>query len=198
MKTRIFLSAVVLFSVVFLITACDSGDIKDEISPTPALSAFEGVLDSSPEASAQNGKGVSRDTDEKENAQGKAEKEENTDFTAVRKLIENYEEAGIQAVNENDFNKVERFLVPESFIYEFQKEHIANMGQQKIKKELIGYVVKEIKNGQKSGEYDAFVYEKIKIVYPDKEAEAKEYKWIYTAAADGRDIKLKSFNIWDK
>lgn len=112
-------------------------------------------------------------------------------------LIQNYEQTLIDAINNNDFSLVEPSLIPESKLYNSQKQLISNLNAKKIKEELIEYTIRGIKVGKKSNEYQIYVEEKISITYPNRtDSETKEYKWVYTAVLDKGVVGLSDINEW--
>ncbi len=125
----------------------------------------------------------------------KVKAKQEIESNAVEKFIGEFEEAAVKAVNEKNFDLVENYLAQRSFIYDFQQAHINNMSQRDIKKQMLEYRVKDIKAGKNGDEKDVLVYEKIKIIYTDKQSETKEYNWVYTVVTIKSDLKLKSFNV---
>ncbi|MFC6232531.1 hypothetical protein ACFQI7_32625 [Paenibacillus allorhizosphaerae] len=112
-------------------------------------------------------------------------------------LIQNYEQTLIDAINNNDFSLVEPSLIPESNLYNSQKQLISNLNKKNIKEKLIEYSIEDIKVGKKSNEYQIYVEEKISITYPDRiNSETKVFKWVYTAVLDKKVIGLTEINEW--
>lgn len=119
----------------------------------------------------------------------------------VEEVISNYEELLINAINENDFSKIENLLVPNSNLYISQKKLVPDLYKKNIKEKLINFEIAKIEDLSKNGVYKVYVIEKIAIKYPDKQDyETKEFNWIYDVIYYNNNSKVGISNIekWNK
>jgi hypothetical protein len=121
-----------------------------------------------------------------------------TDEAAILKLIEDYENALIKAINSNDFSIVEKHLTPGSNLYKAQKELVANLYKKGIQEKLIDHKVEKIETTAQANVYKVYVFEKIGIKQPGKpEFTASEFRWAYTVVSDNGKYTLSEIDKWD-
>jgi hypothetical protein len=121
-----------------------------------------------------------------------------TDEAAILKLIEDYENALIKAINSNDFSLVEKHLTPGSNLYKAQKELVANLYKKGIQEKLIDHKVEKIETTAQANVYKVYVFEKIGIKRPGKpEFTASEFHWAYTVILDNGKYTLSDIDKWN-
>ncbi len=117
----------------------------------------------------------------------------------VEALLSGYERMIIEAITDNDFSRVEKYLVKDSELYKAQKKLIADLYNRNIKEKLVNYSIEDIKNIN-TLEFEIYVKEEISIKYPGNEEWVnKKYSWIYIGGFD-EDNKpaLKGIKSWEK
>ncbi|NLW47188.1 MAG: hypothetical protein GXY86_07620, partial [Firmicutes bacterium] len=121
-----------------------------------------------------------------------------TDEAAILKLIEDYENALIKAINSNKFPLVEKYLTPVSDLYKAQKDLVANLSKKGIQEKLIDYKVEKIETSDQANAYKVYVFEKIGIKRPGKpEFTASKFSWVYTVIFDNGKYTLSEISKWD-
>ncbi|NLW46327.1 MAG: hypothetical protein GXY86_03170, partial [Firmicutes bacterium] len=121
-----------------------------------------------------------------------------TDEVAILKLIKDYENTLIKAINNNDFSIVEKQLTPGSNLYKAQQDLVANLSKRGIQEKLIDYQVEKIETTGEANAYKVYVYEKIGIKRPGKlEFTASEFRWVYTVIFDNGKYTLSEISKWD-
>jgi uncharacterized membrane protein YvbJ len=117
----------------------------------------------------------------------------------VEALLAGYETMLIEAINENDFSRVEKYLLKDSELYQSQKKLVSDLYNRGIKEKLISYNVLEI-NSDNDEEYEVYVDEEISLKYPDSDKwVTKNYSWVYTASYDADNrLGLKEIKAWTK
>jgi len=121
-----------------------------------------------------------------------------TDEVAILKLVEDYENTLIKAINNNDFPLVEKYLTPGSNLYKAQKDLVANLSKKGIQEKLIDYKVEKIETSDQANVYKVYVFEKIGIKRPGKpEFTASEFRWVYTVVLDNGKYTLSEISKWD-
>jgi len=121
-----------------------------------------------------------------------------TDEVAILKLIKDYENTLIKAINNNDFSIVEKQLTPGSNLYKAQKDLVANLSKKGIQEKLVDYKVEKIETSDQANAYKVYVFEKIGIKRPGKlEFTASEFRWVYTVVLDNGKYTLSEISKWD-
>ncbi|OPZ91856.1 MAG: KWG Leptospira [Firmicutes bacterium ADurb.Bin419] len=116
---------------------------------------------------------------------------------ALEKTMETYQQSLVEAINTNDFGKVEAVLEKDSALYNDQKALVANLSQQGIEKKLEGYEIYAINYDYETKEYKLYVIEKIGIKKPQESFETKQFEWCYTAKYDKDTDKCTLLKIED-
>ncbi len=118
---------------------------------------------------------------------------------AIKDVIKSYEYALLEAINENDFSKVEKYLTPGSEFYKMQKKLVADLYRRNIKEKLIDYQIKEIIEDYETGDYVVYVSERVGIKYSDKsDYRESKFNWMYIVNFDGENATLSELRKWDK
>lgn len=122
------------------------------------------------------------------------EKEPDLTFERISKLIRDYQQKLIQAINTNTFSTVEPYLAPGSSLYTSQKELVANLYSRKIKErfvatEIYGYYVEKDR-------YKVEVTERIEVDHPDRAPRINEYQWFYTVQQVEGKLLLSRLDGW--
>lgn len=115
----------------------------------------------------------------------------------IRKLIQNYETSLIEAINNNNFSLVEKYLIIDSELYKSQKQFVENLYNQQIRERLVDFEIKEIKKVNENSKYWVFVCEVIEINQPNKEAMQKQFNWIYTSEVQNGQLGLSKIEKWN-
>lgn len=95
----------------------------------------------------------------------------------INELIEKYENAMVDAINNNDFSILEPYLIPNSNLYNMQKKLVERLSKRSIKEKLINVQVEDTKIV--GNNYNVYVYEKFNIDYAGKVSKVKEFYYIY-------------------
>ncbi len=117
---------------------------------------------------------------------------------AIQDQLKAYESKIIDAVNTNDFKKVEPTLLKGSSLYDSQKKLVQDLFKKGIKEKLVGFEIYAIGYSSKK-EYKVYVSEDVAIKYPPKSSyTTKEFSWCYTVKADDKTgtYKLSSIEKW--
>ena len=118
----------------------------------------------------------------------------------IRELIKSYEHSLLEAINENDFSRVEKYLTPGSKLYQMQKRLVEDLYRRNIKEKLIDYQIEEITedNGD-NGDYRVYITERVSIKYSVRsDYRESKYNWIYTVKFAGENSTLSEIRKWDK
>lgn len=126
----------------------------------------------------------------------------------VEVAVKNYLFNLVSAINNNNFAKVEKSLLPGSKLYKAQKNLVTNLYQKKIKEELEDYRVENIEDDYKNDRCKVYTYEKIKIVYPSGKSKKSECYWVYIVVTYNNpknfesngdiDYRLSDIEKWNK
>lgn len=113
--------------------------------------------------------------------------------TAIQNQIGNYEMKLVEAINSNDFKKVEPTLLKGSTLYTAQKKLVSDLFKKKIKEKLVDFEIFSVAYLSQLNEYHVYVLEDISIKYPNKKNyETKKFSWCYTVV---KDQKTGSFTL---
>ncbi len=122
------------------------------------------------------------------------------DFSAnIENQIKTYENKIIEAINTNDFKKVEPVLYKDSSLYNEQKALVKNLNQKNIKEKLVNYEIYAMGYLDYTDEVKVYVMEDISIKYPSKKNyETYKYSWCYTLKYDtsAKCYKLGKISKW--
>jgi len=124
----------------------------------------------------------------------------------IEEVARNYTSAVIDAINDNDFSRLENLLVPNSSLYDSQKKLVSDLYARNIKLELFDYDIDfDLDCLEEQGEagiywvYEVYVTESVGVKYPDKQDfETKEYNWVYTIVLSEDDVGISQIEEWDK
>lgn len=184
MKLRL----VIIFLISLLLVACQNGKVAS---------------DSKSDSSNDNQVSVNKKEEIKNEEVQKTDKNQDSfqtekpddESAQIVDLIKKYELGLVEAINKNNFTSVEPYLKKGSPLYESQKKLVKNLFSQGINEELISHEVGYIYY-ESNDIYRVEVIETIKIRYPQKRDEEKEYQWIYTAERVKDAIKLSKIEKW--
>jgi hypothetical protein len=122
------------------------------------------------------------------------ERELDHTFDQIENLISSYQKKLVEAINSNTFTHVEPFLLPNSTLYNSQKELVANLSSRKIKErfissEIYGYSIEKER-------YKVEVLETVEVDYPDKGPRTNNYQWYYTVEQSNGKFLLSQLEEW--
>lgn len=115
--------------------------------------------------------------------------------TAIKDSMDKYEKSLIDAINNNDFSKVEPILYKDSNLYKAQKALITNLNKQGISEKLENYTVDSIEWSADKTQCKVRVEENISIKYPEKEYSTKKFTYTYTLHYSDADSKWQLSDI---
>jgi len=122
------------------------------------------------------------------------------DFSAnIENQIKAYENKIIEAINTNDFKKVEPVLYKDSSLYNEQKALVKNLSKNGIKEKLVNFEIYAMGYLNNTDEVKVYVLEDISIKYPSKKNyETNKYSWCYTLKYDTstKSYKLCKISKW--
>lgn len=120
---------------------------------------------------------------------------------AIEKTMETYQQSLVDAINSNDFGKVEAVLAKDSDLYKDQKKLVGDLFSQGIEEKLEGFEIYAIRYDieNENADYKIFVTENISIKMPQKNFETKQFTWCYTAKYNHESnvCKLSKIEKWD-
>lgn len=127
-----------------------------------------------------------------------APKSTETDISEVREAVRQYEQLLVDAINSNDFSRVQPAMVPCSPLYYDQMNLVSNLNKDNIQERLISCSIDDVKFVGAGGVFQVYVSDTVGIKYPDRpDFEAKEFKWIYTVKKDDGKTRLSSIRAWE-
>lgn len=115
----------------------------------------------------------------------------------AKKLMKNYEEGLIKAINQNDFSQVEPYLAPNSSLYQSQKKLVSDLFSQGIKEKLVSYETGRFYTKSDPNTFKLEVVEKVEINYPQKGKVTKDFQWFYTVNLSNNQVKLSDLEKWE-
>ena len=118
---------------------------------------------------------------------------------SIENQIKAYENKLIEAINTNDFKKVEPLLYKDSSLYNEQKTLIKNLNKNGIKEKLVSFEIYGMGYLNNSDEVKVYVLEDIGIKYSTKKNyESRKYSWCYTLKYDKstKSYKLSKISKW--
>jgi hypothetical protein len=124
-----------------------------------------------------------------------------TDKTSldIQNSIKSYEKMLIEAINSNDFKKVEPVLFKGSSLYNDQQKLVKNLNKQGIKEKLNSFEIFAIGYIEDRDEYRVYVIEDIGVLYPaGKDYVSKKFNWCYSVKLDRntKSYKLSRIDKW--
>ncbi|MDP4146904.1 MAG: hypothetical protein Q8936_20930 [Bacillota bacterium] len=122
------------------------------------------------------------------------------DFNKVKsqttELMKNYENGLVKAIKENDFSKVEPYILANSPLYESQKKLVSDLHSQGITKNLISYKIFNFYYGEGPTSFKADVVEQIETHDSQNRTTTEDYQCTYTVEAADNQVKLSEFKKW--
>lgn len=115
---------------------------------------------------------------------------EPTAVTAIEALMKSYEVSLVEAINTNQFTKVEGYLVKGSSLYNSQKLLVQNLYKKGTKERLNKYEIYAVGYDDGKKEFKVFVLEDIAVKYAGKNYVNKSYSWCYTVVRDTKTGKF--------
>lgn len=117
----------------------------------------------------------------------------------IEEAVMGYENSLMEAIEKNDFKRVEPWLYPDSSLYTSQKKLVADLNQKKIKERLEGYSIESILDSH-LGFYRVYVTESIGIQYPGKDYVTKQFHWVYSLrySNESQCYQLTYIDQWEK
>ena len=116
---------------------------------------------------------------------------------SIESVIGSYEKNIIEAINSNNFAKVEGCLLKGSNLYNSQKKLVSNLYKKNTKEKLTKYEIYNIYNVYESDGYLAYVIEEVAVKYSGKNYVNNKYYWCYTIEVDSAgNYKLTDIRKW--
>ncbi len=120
-----------------------------------------------------------------------------SDVKSIENVINSYEKNMIEAINSNNFSKVEACLLKGSSLYNSQKKLVPYLHKKNTKEKLTKYEIYAIDYDYENKQYRAYVLEEIAIKYSEKNYVNNKYSWCYTLKADyAGNFKLTDIVKW--
>ncbi|TVX96856.1 TcaA NTF2-like domain-containing protein [Cohnella terricola] len=110
-------------------------------------------------------------------------------------LLQAYESAVIEAINQNDYSLVERYVESDSQLSSFLKEYMKEQANDGIALELENYDLEQIEENDSS--IKLYVRETISSKKPKQDAQSNEDYWIYTVTVQDEQEKLSRREPWE-
>ncbi len=120
--------------------------------------------------------------------------EANQDITTgednIRKTINEYTEAWADAVNNNDYKQIEKYIVPQSPFYESQNSTLNALNKKGIQEKFVSCKIESIE--KKGDMYEVVVTEEYLITYSNSKQKNLINTWIYTVdpSSEWKIVKL--------
>jgi hypothetical protein len=120
-----------------------------------------------------------------------------SDVKSIENVINFYEKNMIEAINSNNFSKVEGCLLKGSNLYDSQKKLVPYLFKKNTKEKLTKYEIYAIDYDYANKQYRAYVLEEVAIKYSGKNYVNNKYSWCYTLKADSSgNYKLTDIVKW--
>lgn len=118
--------------------------------------------------------------------------------TSIANTMKSYETTMIDAINLNDFTKVEASLLKGSTLYNSQKQLVPYLYSKGTKEKLISYDIYAIEYDYGKNEYKVFVNETVAVKYAGKDYVNYPYSWCYTAVynSTAKTTSLSKIEKW--
>lgn len=114
-------------------------------------------------------------------------------------LLSGYQSALIEAINENDFSKVEKYLVKDSDFYREQQEYVAVQYAQGVVHTFNSWEFEDFE--MVAPDYidnKLYVKEKITVKYPEKEKSTEKIDyWVYTIIYNEERQEIRDRELWE-
>lgn len=116
---------------------------------------------------------------------------------SIESVMSSYEKNIIEAINSNNFTKVEGCLLKVSNLYNSQKKLVSDLYKKNTKEKLTKYEIYNIDNVYESNQYKAYVIEEVAVKYSGKSYVNKKFNWCYTIKVDSAgNYKLTDISKW--
>lgn len=113
-------------------------------------------------------------------------------------LIRGYETMRIEAINNNHFSLVEKFLLPNSRAYYATKRLISEFNRMRMREYLIDYNIYDIVQHEDDPNiYEIFVNKQIELESPERAPQREQVDLIYTVVQDGNTLTIGDIKKWD-
>lgn len=106
----------------------------------------------------------------------------------VEELTINYVHHLMEAVNSNDYGKVEPYIKDGSELHTMQRDLVERLSEAGMTQQVLSVSVTGVE--QADDKWFVSTEEEIKLIYESGEEETVEYVWVYTAEEDGDNIVL--------
>ncbi|PYG87765.1 WG repeat protein [Ruminiclostridium sufflavum DSM 19573] len=116
---------------------------------------------------------------------------------SIENVIGSYEKNMIEAINSNNFSKVEGSLLKSSNLYNAQKKLVPYLFKKNTKEKLNKYEIYAIDYDYDNNQYRAYVFEEVAVKYSGKNYVNNKYSWCYSIKADSSgNYKLTDICKW--
>lgn len=117
----------------------------------------------------------------------------------MQETISAYQNGLVEAINSNDFSKVEPYLVKDGSLYKNQEKLVADLYKKGIKEKALDCKVLNASYNDEANEYYAYVEERAEVSYPDGRVEAVMGRYEYTVYyyAESRKCLLNKIAKWE-
>ncbi|WP_190279563.1 TcaA NTF2-like domain-containing protein [Ornithinibacillus gellani] len=137
-------------------------------------------------------KDSSKKEDKKDDKKKDAEKSDDTAKAASKSDIQsttlNYIEYLVEAINENNYDLVQPYIIKGSALDDMQKDLVKRLNKNGTTQEVISAEVVDI--AEKGDKWIVTTNETIRIIDKDGNEKTKDYVWKYTVESDGESIGL--------
>lgn len=116
-------------------------------------------------------------------------------INSISSLMGAYEKQMVEAINTNQFNRVEGSLLKGSVLYNSQKKLVQNLYSKKIKEKLVSFEVYAIEYDSEKKAYKVYTLEEVGIQYSGKSFVNNKYSWCYTVNFESKTKLYKLSNI---
>ena len=114
----------------------------------------------------------------------------------INNLIIGYENAIVEAINNNKFRLVESYIDSNSKFYNMQNKLVTRLSNRKITEKLLGVQIENVK--EEGNVLKVYVYEKFSINYGGTITKVKEFNYIYEVKKVDGKLKLSNIETNEK
>ncbi len=114
----------------------------------------------------------------------------------IEEIVNSYEELITDAINKNDFSKIEHLLLPDSNIYQAQENFVVEQYGKGIKYKYIDSKLEDYERENQKNDYKAYVSANIEISEPNKDKVIKAFKRIYTIIIGEKTKRIIDIQEW--
>jgi hypothetical protein len=116
---------------------------------------------------------------------------------SIETLLGAYEKNIVEAVNSNNFSKVEATLQKGSSLYNSQKKLVQELYKKGTKEKLTDYEIYAVDFDFDKDEYRVYVIENVAVKYKGKNFTNQKYQWCYSVKPDSSgNFKLSGIQKW--